>query len=254
MTQEQLLGPIASRLKLARQKKGLPLASVAAASGFSASTISRVESGLLPPSESFVQSLIPTLGLNPDWVYYGKEPMFDDSSPAAISVTDFAQKLEAVSRLEAIIEAQRRLTEEAEELKGFLQFVPKSLASDAGSAQLKITQNLTLGKTGANASAVPEDEFLWIELRKRVLALTLKQRRGAKKQLAEFLGISRQALNEWLHGNRSPRAETALRLLKWAEQAEREQKTPRTVTSSAMGKKAQVRRSREERPNPGRLK
>jgi len=43
---------------------------------------------------------------------------------------------------------------------------------------------------------------------------------GAQSQLARHLGISRQALNEWLSGSALPTAENTLQLLKWVEAEE----------------------------------
>ena len=50
--------------------------------------------------------------------------------------------------------------------------------------------------------------------------------RGQKTELATWLGVPRQSLNDWLSGRKEPSGETTLRLQHWVEQAERQPKQP----------------------------
>jgi DNA-binding XRE family transcriptional regulator len=59
------------------------------------------------------------------------------------------------------------------------------------------------------------------------LILRLKKataERGKKSELAKWLGVHRQSVTDWLTGKQEPGGETALRMLQWVEQQERQQK------------------------------
>ena len=56
----------------------------------------------------------------------------------------------------------------------------------------------------------------WQQLRKTIVEKTTQ--RGARAALARLLGVSPQALNEWLQDRSAPPAEQTLRLLRWVEQ------------------------------------
>lgn len=56
----------------------------------------------------------------------------------------------------------------------------------------------------------------WKTLREQLATATSE--RGVKVQLATDLGVSRQAVNNWLNGSGAPSADLTLRLLQWVEQ------------------------------------
>lgn len=58
---------------------------------------------------------------------------------------------------------------------------------------------------------------------------------GAKSQLARDLGVTRQAVNRWIHDNNKPSAETALHLLAWVKALEKN-RTLGDGTNTAKGK------------------
>ena len=66
---------------------------------------------------------------------------------------------------------------------------------------------------------------------------------GAKAALARKLGVSRQAVGQWLSGESNPTAEATLQLLNWVEEAEAEQKQNPGTALTATGQKTQVRKS-----------
>src|SRR6266542_251946 len=72
----------------------------------------------------------------------------------------------------------------------------------------------------------------WPQLRERIQKLV--RRRGMKSALAREIGVSRQAINALLSrkGTRGPSAEYALRLSKWVEIAEAQQKQSAGVSEA----------------------
>lgn len=70
----------------------------------------------------------------------------------------------------------------------------------------------------------------WEQLRKRLNRATT--RRGTQVALARVLGVTRQAVSEWLRKpNRAPSAETTLRLLEWVTAEEAKPKTKRPASA-----------------------
>lgn len=65
----------------------------------------------------------------------------------------------------------------------------------------------------------PKGSPLWEGLRKRLVKTSTAP--GSKTALAEFAGVSRQVVHQWLSGNSSPRAEQTLRVLLWVQDKER---------------------------------
>lgn len=60
--------------------------------------------------------------------------------------------------------------------------------------------------------------------------------RGKKAALAKLLKVPPPRVSEWLHGAGEPSGEITLRLLKWVEAEEAQQKSPGDVTTVAKGK------------------
>lgn len=90
---------------------------------------------------------------------------------------------------------------------------------------------------------------LWSHLRTRLHDATARE--GSKVRLAAALGVTPGAVSQWLSGGTKPTAEATLRLLQWVEQAEAQQKTPGSVTSTARGERTQRRPSKHEKPTSG---
>jgi transcriptional regulator with XRE-family HTH domain len=102
-------------------------------------------------------------------------------------------------------------------------------------------------------SLKPRKNSYWKQLRRRVIAAVDEP--GAKAKLARYLGITRQAVSEWIRrDDRAPSAEYTLRLLEWvaAEEAKQKQSAERALTRPAQ--KTRVRKSKHEKPNSDRKK
>jgi transcriptional regulator with XRE-family HTH domain len=93
----------------------------------------------------------------------------------------------------------------------------------------------------------------WQELRKNVASATAK--RGTRAALARDLGVTPQALNEWLQGRNAPPAEKTLRLLRWVESIEAKQKRAPEVRETRPARIAQKRKARSNaKPKSSRKK
>jgi DNA-binding XRE family transcriptional regulator len=92
-----------------------------------------------------------------------------------------------------------------------------------------LTNELRFGKVG---SMKLRKASLWPALRDRVLRLV--RQRGMKSVLARDIGVSRQAINALISrkGTHGPSAEYALRLSKWVEIAEAQQKQSAGVSEA----------------------
>lgn len=73
-----------------------------------------------------------------------------------------------------------------------------------------LTSEFTSNTSEAMTAAIPPT---WDELRSKVETLTAK--RGAKTRLARLLGVTQQAVSEWVSGASAPSADNTLRLLQW---------------------------------------
>jgi hypothetical protein len=87
-------------------------------------------------------------------------------------------------------------------------------------------------------------------LMRRVRAATSEK--GARKALAIKLGITPQAMNDWLSERFAPGGEAALLLLEWVSAAEAKQKKSRGNAQTSPQPMAQQRKSDEEKPKSGR--
>jgi transcriptional regulator with XRE-family HTH domain len=113
---------------------------------------------------------------------------------------DFVQRL-----LDTII---RELTQE-QERRSALRMTLK-LNEEAA----PLTTGFTSDTGELMAAEIPPT---WNELRSQVASLT--KQRGAKTRLAKLLGVSQQAVSEWLTGSNAPSADNTLRLLHWVAAA-----------------------------------
>lgn len=55
---------------------------------------------------------------------------------------------------------------------------------------------------------------------------------GERVKLADYLGVPKQTINDWLSGRVSPNGETTLRLLAWVAKAEAKKQNARNDVSS----------------------
>lgn len=110
----------------------------------------------------------------------------------------------------------------------------------------KVLPNTSSDVSWPSVTAEP-GEF-WAALRSRLERAT--SARGSKSALAELMNVSRATVTEWLAGASAPTADNTLRLLRWVEERERENKYPARVTARA-GRKTQAGKSSEEKPDSG---
>jgi hypothetical protein len=78
--------------------------------------------------------------------------------------------------------------------------------------------------------------------------------RGKKSELARFLGVPRQRINDWLSGVRAPGGEVTLQLLEWVQAGEAKPKEALAVLSAPPEPKTQVRKSKHEKQTQVRKK
>jgi transcriptional regulator with XRE-family HTH domain len=109
-----------------------------------------------------------------------------------------------------------------------------------------LTKQAAFGKVGAMKL---QKVSFWPELRERIR--TLVRRRGMKAALARDIGVSRQTINALLSKQRpyGPSAEISLRLFKWVDIAESQQKQS---AGSAVTRPTPKTRQRKARSNAKR--
>lgn len=73
--------------------------------------------------------------------------------------------------------------------------------------------------------------------------------RGRKTELAGWLGVPRQSVNDWLTERKEPSGETTLRLLAWVTAEEAKQQQSPASGDTPAEPKAQVRNQYEKKPN-----
>ncbi|MCX6921865.1 MAG: hypothetical protein NT154_01405 [Verrucomicrobia bacterium] len=78
--------------------------------------------------------------------------------------------------------------------------------------------------------------------------------RGKKAELARFMDVEPPRVSEWLSGNREPCGETTLRLLRWVEQQDAQQKQGASSVSPPPAPKTQSQETNEKKPKSGRNK
>jgi transcriptional regulator with XRE-family HTH domain len=78
--------------------------------------------------------------------------------------------------------------------------------------------------------------------------------RGKKSELARFLRVPRQRINDWLSGARAPGGEVTLQLLEWVQAEEAEQTKSPGRAQTRPEPKTQVRKSWYEKQTQVRKK
>ena len=123
----------------------------------------------------------------------------------------------------------------------------------ANTAALNVKQHLTPDETLLKGRSMNlQKNALWLDLRRRLAAVTGGP--GVKAQLARELGVSRQAVNEWL-SRTAPSAGLTLRLLQWVTAAEAKQKqSAGSVSDARPAHVTRARKSKHEKPNSDRKK
>lgn len=113
-------------------------------------------------------------------------------------------------------------------------------------------QLTTPAKFGIVGSMNLQKESFWPVLREKIRNLV--QRRGAKSALARDIGVTRQAVNALLSKKYIPSGEQVLKLSKWLEIAEAQQKQSAGSASTRPAPKTRERKSKHEKPNSDRQK
>jgi transcriptional regulator with XRE-family HTH domain len=88
------------------------------------------------------------------------------------------------------------------------------------------------------------------KLRLRLIAATSAP--GAKTALAKEFKVSRSAVSQWLSGDTSPGAETALRLLAWVGDVERRKLKMAALHQQRRRKQTRSRQTSYESPKSSR--
>jgi len=106
---------------------------------------------------------------------------------------------------------------------------PRAALGTEGAGQAKWVSQEALDKS-APREKLPDVKLSWDQLRERARRLA-GAAWGAQSGLARRLGVSRQAVAQWLGGETMPSAEMVLRLLEWvqAEEAKQQEKGPGSV-------------------------
>lgn len=78
--------------------------------------------------------------------------------------------------------------------------------------------------------------------------------RGKKSELARFLRVPRQRINDWLSGARAPGGEVTLQLLEWVQAEEANQTKSPGGAITPPEPKTQVRKSKYEKQTQVRKK
>lgn len=222
--------------------------------GWSPQQLKRIEAGEVAPRFAPVWGMCSLLDINPLWVAFGDEYYrygwvdFDVSSKSpgdprhmlfihvlqAIRAEYRARHKELIRqpknyRREVFRTRLRELTDRAEQtlaVRDWASFivylntaVKRFVERHAGAAKpIDRTNKLqnkwsSMGKRRART---------WENLRQLVRART--SQRGSRAALAKMLGVTPQALNEWLQGRSAPPAQQTVQLLNWVEETEPAQK------------------------------
>lgn len=135
-------------------------------------------------------------------------------------------------------EAAFRTRRKAEHLPAYRRFVLEQIAESVGrqvakeSRPREKTSNEAFTSDALQPTKAPVQPILptLIERLRRATG-----ERGRKTELAAWLGVPRQSLNDWMSARKEPSGETTLRLLNWvtAEEAKSKTKSPASVSAPA---------------------
>lgn len=213
---------IAQRLRAARQRQGVTQTVLAEAMGISRDQLASVESYRVPLR--FWPSLraCDFLKLSLRWLATGAG---DASRRCVINITRSEQSV--VLEQSSLAEGFAQVAMDYSEMEMLLCPIPfeETLTPETGQMSVKVDSSQSPG----DAVTVPSNEIsLWGRLRQRLLIAVFNQGHGAQSAIAENIGVSRQAVSDWLSGKSSPGAEMTLRLLNWvrAIEAQKEETLP----------------------------
>lgn len=233
---------IGARLREARESAGMKGATAAKEIGCDRSYLSKLESGTARnPSADFLRKAAHVYGVNEHWLESG---IADARTPiSSREHEELEQDLQFLSAMATLIKQMTvsQLLRAAVEIgdndkitdgrKGFwIRLLGPWIAVKGRNAEEQnraINFELARARFIQNKCSLMADseESHWQQLRERAAKAT--EQRGSRAALARLLGVSPQALNEWLQGRSTPPSEQTLRLLRWVEQAEVEQQKKR---------------------------
>jgi len=256
------IAQLGKRIRLVRKEHRISQRLVAAQVGLSRQQLYRVEQGEVAigflPGLRFCEFT----NRNPLWLAYGEsqnrfgffwpiptasdDPRYKAFTVATADWTSDSVVAERTTFLEAIERHKDRFSTE-------MLFLATSDVNPRWSAgapkrieaplQRESKEKLTFSKESPRVGSMNlHKEVFWPKLRDRISKLV--QRRGMKAALARDIGVTRQTINALLKKKRVRSAEYALRLFKWVEIAEVQQKQRIGVP------KAPARKARPTRLKP----
>ncbi len=258
---------VASRLASARREVGLTQASLAQIIGYSQSAVAGIESGKVIPSGRFLRAAAAAVGLSWQWLTTGEGQKYNSPDRAA----EVAEKSRYTEQINALTSKMQDLAKMFSQLSADMLKAPpipreqtssidpgeifsfafghlagdmkrlsvdvKSLAAKEDSSNETLTSD---AKAPTNCPVQPIMPTLIERLRRAT------SERGRKTELAAWLGVPRQSVNDWLSARMEPSGETTLRLLNWVTAEEAKTKKPASVASPA-GPTAQTKESNEKK-------
>lgn len=235
---------ISQRLRKARIASGLTLKQLASQIAYAESTLSAVENGLNAPSARLLDAIVEGLGIELKWLIDGVGNMLIDRSDP--------RQNPAIARLWS---AFRELQWAENQLSKAILAAQSVLHGSPNLSPPNVKARLTKDGAPIHASrhpmAVPTDQEALADFR-RALKRSL-DRPGAKARLARELGVSRQAVSQWVTGTNNPDAGKLLRLLAWvrANEAQQEDGSANARTSAPPKTQPEIHDEEETESGPG---
>lgn len=232
---------VGARVAEARRAQGFSRVSFAEGIFPTAETLARIELGRVPLYYGVARKIWQRMPqLNPLFVALGSSPVRLDielflPEPSEIGVTTHTLFTEAILRFEDDLstlwgaKSKRRLP---------LSWIPaqrfyidykrmelQKLAARLDYLERSIGKIESTSKLFHESACVTNSQMLRKDMQSEIPRLLanikrLTRTRGAKAELARFLGVSQASVSEWLSGRKEPNGETAIRLLRWVERPE----------------------------------
>jgi len=266
---------IGKRIRVVRKEHGVSQRLAAAQMGLSRQQLDRIERGevaiRLGPALRFCEFT----NRNPLWLAFG-EPQNrfgffwprekEAGSWEIVSVggdwTSDQVVAEAASKDATLLQTIRRHRERFPKMTSFFATSNRDPRWSAGPA--KPIGALFLGGRDVNYQLTSPGTFsivssmnlrqvsFWPSLRERIQRFV--RERGMKSALARDIGITRQAVNALLNEKYVPAGEQMLKLSKWVDLAEAQQKQSAGVSEARPAPKTRERKSKHEKPSSDRKK
>ena len=230
-SQAKMYGIRGDRFREARHAFGCTLRELAEMTGYATTTLSSIENGHDVPSDRLVAKVVEVLDLDLRWLETGEGPIFSNKPLETCDrhVIGSWIGLESEDILKLLHEARDKAADyniRAVELEESLRLKLKieEMQKNQGQELIKPLTTEALGPT------LPPLKPILPTLIERLQRAT--DGYGRKTELAKWLGVSRQSVNDWVSGRKEPSGETTLRLLHWVGQEERKpkQKSSGSVT------------------------